>query len=160
LDPVFVAADEPPDPDWLPADVVVLVCAVEPPDPDWLPIDVDVYVWPVERPDPALLHAADVVLFCALELPEGGWLEGVEPAGVVVADVLVVVSVDVLPVDGAAEEEGAAGVEHHLVVYVFVVLPVVCDPEAETGVVEVLGTVLAEVFDELWVLELPPLTVG
>jgi hypothetical protein len=116
VDPVFVAADELPDPDWLPAEevvlvcalelpdpawvaAVVLVCAVEPPDPAWLAVDVDVHVWAVELPDPALLPAAVVVLFCAFELPEDGWLEGVEQVGVVVAEVLVVVRVDLLPVD-------------------------------------------------------------
>jgi len=41
-----------------------------------------------------------------------------------------------------------------------VVLPAVCDPADETDVEGVVGAVLADVFDELCVLEVPPLTVG
>jgi hypothetical protein len=43
-----------------------------------------------------------------------------------------------------------------------VVLPVVFDPETETGgvTVEVIGLDVAEVFEELWVLDAPPLIVG
>jgi hypothetical protein len=47
-----------------------------------------------------------------------------------------------------------------LVEYESVVLPAVCVPAAETGVVEVLGVVLADVSEELCVLAAPPLTVG
>jgi hypothetical protein len=47
-----------------------------------------------------------------------------------------------------------------LVEYEFVVLPEVCDPADETGDVEVVGAVLADVFEELCVLDAPPLTVG
>jgi hypothetical protein len=40
------------------------------------------------------------------------------------------------------------------------VLPAVCDAADETVVDGVAGAVLADVFDELCVLEVPPLTVG
>ena len=52
------------------------------------------------------------------------------------------------------------GVDVHLVVYVLVVLPDVFDPDAETAVVAGLGAVVAEVVDDVSVLEVPPFTVG
>jgi hypothetical protein len=36
----------------------------------------------------------------------------------------------------------------------------VFEPEADAVVAAVVGAVLADVFDELWVLDAPPLTVG
>jgi hypothetical protein len=61
----------------------------------------------------------------------------------------------------------AIGVVHHRVENVVVVLPVVWAIESETGAVMVeaigvdeVGVVLAEVFEVLWVEEVPPLTVG
>ena len=75
-------------------------------------------------------------------------------------DVLLVLSVDVPPVDLFAGEDGCEGVAVHLDVYVLVVLPKVFDPEADAGVVVGLGALTAEVVDEVSVLEVPPLTFG
>jgi len=47
-----------------------------------------------------------------------------------------------------------------LVVKVVVVLPDVCVPVIVTGGVTVMGFELVAVFDELWVLAVPPLIVG
>jgi hypothetical protein len=47
-----------------------------------------------------------------------------------------------------------------LVEYEFVVWPMVFEPEADAVVAAVVGAVLADVFDELCVLDAPPLTVG
>jgi hypothetical protein len=101
-----------------------------------------------------------VVPVCVFELPAAGWLEVVDEGGGVVVDVLLVWRVDVPPVDLFAGEDGGVGVDVHLVVYVLVVLPEVFDPEAETAVVGALGAVVAEVVDDVSVLEVPPFTVG
>jgi hypothetical protein len=77
-----------------------------------------------------------------------------------VVDVLLVCNVEEPPVGLVAGDEGVAGVDHHFVEYAFVVLPLVSDPVAETGVVVGIWAVLAAVFDELCVLAVPPLTVG
>ena len=77
-----------------------------------------------------------------------------------VVDVLLVSKVEEPPVDLVAGDELGVGVDHHLVEYAFVVLPLVSDPEAETGVVVGTGAVLEDVFDELWVLAVPPASVG
>jgi hypothetical protein len=47
-----------------------------------------------------------------------------------------------------------------LVLKVVVVLPEVCVPVIVTGGVTVVGLELVAVFDELWVLAVPPLIVG
>jgi hypothetical protein len=53
-----------------------------------------------------------------------------------------------------------AGTVHHLVVKLDVVLPEVCVPVIVTGGVTVVGFELVAVFDELWVLDVPPLMAG
>jgi len=87
-----------------------------------------------------------------------------------VVDGIVFVEVDVeFAVPALAEllvPEVLTGAVHHLVVKVVVVLPVVCDPVTVTGGLTVTGGVtmvgfeLVAVFDELWVLAVPPLIVG
>jgi hypothetical protein len=107
------------------------------------------------------------VLACAFDPPvEVDGADGV-PVGVdvaldgeVVVDVLLVCNVDEPPVDFLPGDVGLSGVDDHLVVYALVVLPFICDPDAETDVAVGVGAVLAEVFDELWVLAVPPLSVG
>jgi len=47
-----------------------------------------------------------------------------------------------------------------LVVKVAVVLPLDCEPAIVIGGVTVVGFEVAAVFDELWVLAVPPLIVG
>ncbi len=76
--------------------------------------------------------------------------------------VLVVVDVE-LVVPAPVElpfAEVLTGTVHHFVVKVFVVLPVVCDPVIVTGGVTLVGFELVAVFDELWVLDVPPLMFG
>lgn len=53
-----------------------------------------------------------------------------------------------------------AGAVHHLVTKLDVVLPEVCVPVIVIGGVTVVGFELAAVFDELWVLDVPPLMAG
>jgi hypothetical protein len=67
---------------------------------------------------------------------------------------------DVLPVEEVPEAEGPLGAVHQFALKVDVVLPVVFDPETDTGGVTVLGVDVAEVFEELCVLDAPPLMVG
>jgi hypothetical protein len=64
------------------------------------------------------------------------------------------------PLDLFVADDGGLAVDVHLVEYVSVVLPDVFDPEAETAVVVGLGAVVAEVVDDVSVLEVPPFTVG
>jgi hypothetical protein len=132
-----------------------------------------------ELPVPTWLPAVDAVLICALEveLPKAGWLEGVDVDGLVVhnvllvcevvhvdglviQDVLFVWSVDVPPVDPVDDDADIVGVEHHLVEYEFVVWPKVCEPDDDAVVAEELGAVLADVFDDVSVLDASPFNVG
>ena len=52
------------------------------------------------------------------------------------------------------------GAVHQFVLNDVVVVPLDCEPETDTGGVTVFGVELADVFDELWVLEAPPLMFG
>jgi hypothetical protein len=67
---------------------------------------------------------------------------------------------DVLPVEEVPEAEGPLGSIHQVALTVDAVLPVVFEPEADAGGVTVLGVEVAEVFEELCVLDAPPLIVG
>ncbi len=83
---------------------------------------------------------------------------------------MVFVVVDVALVGHALEEPLVPvvppGLVDHLVVNVAVVFPMVRDPVIVTGGVTVIGGVTVggfehvAVFDELWVLAVPPLIVG
>jgi hypothetical protein len=66
----------------------------------------------------------------------------------------------VLPVVEVPEAEDPLGTIHRVALEVDVVLPVVLEPETDTGGVTVLGVEVAEVFEELCVLDAPPLIVG
>jgi hypothetical protein len=105
------------------------------------------------------------------------WVDEVVPALAFaggVETVFVAVDVEFVVLDGAEllAPEVPTGLVHHLVMNVAVVLPEVCVPVTVTGGVTVIGAVtvtggvtavgfeLAAVFDELWVLAVPPLTVG
>ena len=101
-----------------------------------------------------------VVPVCVFELPAAGWLEVVDEGGGVVVDVSLVWRVDVPPVDCFAGEDGGVGVDVQLVEYLLVVLPDFFDPEEDTAVVVGLGAVVADVVDDVSVLEVPPFTVG
>jgi hypothetical protein len=54
--------------------VPVVVCAVEPPDPAWVPVEVVVPVWALEVPAPACVPVDVVVPAWPLELPASAWL--------------------------------------------------------------------------------------
>jgi hypothetical protein len=147
--PVVAEDDEPP---------VVPCAAVE--------LD-EVWFDPVE-PVVALawLPAADVDDEVVVD---AAWPDDVvsEPAAVPGAPVpLVEVDDDVdveLPVAALADSpapEPPTGAVHHLVIKVAVVFPEVCDALEVTGWVTVVGLELVAVFEELWVLAVPPLMVG
>jgi hypothetical protein len=51
-------------------------------------------------------------------------------------------------------------VVHHVALKDDALLPAEFDPEADAGVVDVLGVEVADVFEELWVLDAPPVIVG
>jgi hypothetical protein len=155
---VLVRAFELPVPTWLPAVDAVFICALELelPKAGWLAVvDVDGLVvqdllFVCEVGDVDGLVVQDLLLVC-----EVGDVDGL-----VVQDALLVWSVDVPPVDGVAGDDGVVGVEHHLVEYEFVVWPTVCEPEADAVVDNGLDAVLADVFDDVSVLDAPPLIVG
>ena len=65
-----------------------------------------------------------------------------------------------VPVEDVPDPVCPFGAVHQVALKVDVVLPVVFDPETDTGGVTVLGVEVAEVFDELCVLDAPPLMVG
>jgi hypothetical protein len=67
---------------------------------------------------------------------------------------------EVLSVEEVADPVDVVGVVHQVALKVDVVMPVVFDPETVTGGVTVLGVELADVFEELCVLDAPPLIVG
>jgi hypothetical protein len=102
----------------------------------------------------------DVVPAWLFTLPAIGSLDVVVECGGVVVDELFVWRVDVPPVDSCPGEDGGVGVDVHLVEYVLVVLPDAFDPELETDAVVGLGAVVAEVVDDVSVLDVPPFTVG
>jgi hypothetical protein len=116
--------------DWLPADVVVPLDAPEPLALDWLPVDV---VAPLDAP----------------ELPELTWLLVFESHPLAV-----------WPVDGLAVEcfaaAAAAGFAHHLEDSAVAVAP---EPLV-AACVATDGFVLADVVDDVCVLDVPPFAVG
>jgi hypothetical protein len=145
-----------------------------------LPVE-DGVVHGVEDDEPAVVRVVDELGEGLQEADEpvvvvdGVQVEGVEVEHVCVVDVvpalgfavgveLVFVAVDVeLVVPALAQglvPEVRAGPVHHLVMKVAVVLPAVCDPVIVTGGATMVGFELAAVFDELWVLAVPPLIVG
>jgi hypothetical protein len=165
--PVLVWAFDPLEPAWVPVEVVVPVWALELPPAACVPDAVVVPAWALDPPELTWLPVEVVVLVCAFDplvevVGADAVVVGADDVVVVegVVDVLLVCNVEEPPVDLVAGDEGVAGFVHHFVEYAFVVLPVVSDPEAETGVVVGTGDVLAEVFDELWVLAVPPASVG
>ena len=54
--------------------VPVVVCAVEPPDPAWVPVEVVVPAWALELPPAAWVPVEVVVPVWALELPVPAWV--------------------------------------------------------------------------------------
>ena len=67
---------------------------------------------------------------------------------------------DLVPVDVVPDPACWLGLDHKVALTEDVVLPVVLESETDTGVVTGAGADVAEVFDELCVLEAPPLIVG
>jgi hypothetical protein len=67
---------------------------------------------------------------------------------------------DLVPVDAVPDPVCWLGLDHKVALTDDVVSPVVFEIETDTGVGTVAGVDVAEVFDELCVLEAPPLIVG
>jgi hypothetical protein len=67
---------------------------------------------------------------------------------------------DLVPVDAVPDPVCWLGSDHKVALRDDVVLPVVLVSETDTGVGTMAGVEVAEVFDELCVLEAPPLIVG
>ena len=95
-----------------------------------------------------------------VEVEDDAGVGGIEVTGVDVPDVVVVCVPDVVPVEEVPEAVGLFGAVHQVALKVDVVLPLVFDPETETGGVTVVGVEVAEVFEEVCVVDAPPLIVG
>jgi hypothetical protein len=65
----------------------------------------------------------------------------------------------VFPDAEVPEAEGAFCEVHHVALKDAAVLPEF-DPEADASVLDALGVEVADVFEELWVLDAPPVMVG
>jgi hypothetical protein len=124
---------------------VVLLEALDPPEPDWDPVLV--LADALAPPDPAWLPVVVDVLADAEEAPDDPWPEDVDPDAAFVWSAVALLAVDWFAVAPPARFAG-----HHRDVDAFVELPAYEDP-AE-------GIALAAVFDELCVLDVPPLAVG
>ena len=152
LDWVFVCVFELPDADGpaagveavVVAQVVVLVCAFEFADPGW----------------PAAVVAVGVAGADGVAGAHDGVVLVAEAGGVVGAHDVVVWAADGLPVDGFAVVGVATGDADDFEGDVLVVLPQLWDPETSAEGIVADGVEVADVFDELCVLDAPPLIVG